>query len=132
MNNKIRNFFWRLLGLDKEFKEQNKRLNEVLENTLKAIDALDKHSNFLGEKQVETHKLLLQTRHLINVGVDIDFPPGRNSSWAVICVKGKTEGTDIIKFMDLGYQDAKQLREFLKQFVGCNTVIDKPHGNFFF
>ena len=133
MKNKIRKFIWKLFGLDKEFKEQNERLNEVLENTLKAVDAVDKHQNFLGDKQQETHRLLLQTRQLINVGIDIGVPPYRDSSWAVICVKGKTEGMDIIKFMDLGYEDAKHLREILKGFEGCNRVIDKTSRfkNFF-
>ena len=84
---------------------------------------------FLGidkiEKQLVTiEKQFESWRKLLQVGVDVH---PRTSSWAVVCLKGKTEYVEIFNLSENGIHDIQQ---FLRQFDRKNTTIDLPHGSF--
>ena len=104
-----------------------KYLKTKLENFILKIvkNYVDKkfaeHNNRLSENERD----ILTLFKTINVGVDVGF---KSRSWAVICLDGKPE---IVYFLDLGREDSKDVRNFLRRYKKSNLTIDEPPGYFF-
>lgn len=64
---------------------------------------------------------------VVHIGTDVDRDP-LGHSWAVICVEGKM---NIVKFVDLNGQNARDILMFLKQFEAGRHCIDSPYREIF-
>ena len=81
------------------------------------IDIMDSNMDNLHHRIETLEGLLL---------VSVDYSPhGRDISWAVISVKGKSEW---VQFFDLGRADIREISHFLKQYQRGNTAIDAIMG----
>ena len=104
LKNKIRE--WLSIDL---IEAENKRLVRELELTTERNDYI----------QIQIENI----NKLFSVGVDVDMRD-RHHSWAVVCMEGKP---DYVKFIDLSRSEVKDVRNFLRQFEGCNRRrVDSP------
>lgn len=60
---------------------------------------------------------------LVKCGVDVHLHQN-HSSWAVVCLAGKTE---YVNFVRLNDKDARDVRDFLKNFRERNCLLDMPN-----
>lgn len=96
--------------LNKKWKELRQRKNIRSEIFLLRRD--------LAQQQLD----LAQLRSTLQVGLDVNF---RSPSWAIICLRGRS---DYIKLVTLPDRDIQGIRQFLHQFDRENVAIDLPHG----
>lgn len=66
--------------------------------------------------------------NVVHIGTDIHHYNNRDHSWAVVCIEGKM---NIVKFVDLGRQDARGISEYLKHFEAGRHCIDTPYKEIF-
>lgn len=66
-------------------------------------------------------------KNIVHIGTDINTNPYR--SWAVICIEGNM---NIVKFVDLNRNDARDVMNFLKQFEAGRHCIDAPYTQMFY
>ena len=62
---------------------------------------------------------------LVKCGVDVHFNQN-HSSWAVVCLAGKAEYVNFIRLND---KDARDVRDFLKNFRERNGILDMPDSS---
>jgi hypothetical protein len=62
---------------------------------------------------------------LVKCGVDVHLHQN-HSSWAVVCLAGKTE---YVNFVRLNDKDARDVRDFLKNFRERNCLLDMPNSS---
>jgi hypothetical protein len=61
-------------------------------------------------------------KSLIKCGVDVHSHQN-HSSWAVVCLAGKSE---YVNFVHLNDKSAKDIKDFLRNFRERNTLMDMP------
>ena len=67
-------------------------------------------------------------QNVVHVGSDVYHPPdGR--SWAVICIEGKI---NIVKFVELNRNDAREVMDFLKRYEAGRHCVDTPYKEMFY
>lgn len=59
---------------------------------------------------------------LVKCGVDVHMRQD-SASWAVVCLAGKSE---YVNFVKLDNKDARDIRDFLRNFKQRNTLLDMP------
>ncbi|OHD25263.1 MAG: hypothetical protein A2Y34_03915 [Spirochaetes bacterium GWC1_27_15] len=67
--------------------------------------------------------------NVVHIGTDVRYHNERTHSWAVICIEGNI---NIVKFVDLGNQDARSILEYLKHFEAGRHCIDTPYKQMFY
>jgi hypothetical protein len=71
---------------------------------------------------------LRQMEKLVMVGVDINYT---SSSWIVVCLRGKREGQDVVRFFELPHGEIGRFLEELKyseKRYRDRPVFDAPIG----
>jgi len=128
---KLRNY----LEIDKDIKTvKDKLINHQVANE-NQFDNLNgwlknKHENINNDIvhcQDSINAIHKTLENVIHIGTDVRINE-REHSWAVICIEGKI---NIVKFVDIGKNDAKYILDFLKQFEAGRHCIDTPYKNIF-
>lgn len=73
-------------------------------------------------------KLHTTIENVVHIGIDVYNNPNEHS-WAVICIEGKM---NLVKFVSLNRNDARDVLMFLKKFEGGRHCIDAPHSQLFY
>jgi hypothetical protein len=129
IKNKLREF----LGV--EVIENNFGIHEK-SNSMKFLDLHDRItlSNKELKKDISHFQESVNVLHntvenVVHIGTDVYEQSNYGRSWAVICIEGKL---NYVKFIDLGYKDARDIMYFLKQFEGGRQCIDTPRQEMFY
>jgi|SRR5579859_1585412 len=138
--NKLQKLLCRALGVDQVeqrlltyLRQEFLKNEEIRARTIAHLETQQTYIKHFQEqlaKQAlrihELETLLVNTRKLINVGIDV-HDPRRDISWMVVMVKGPDEKHgDIVNFFDLKFEDYKYLKEVLKQLESTRRAIDLP------
>jgi len=88
-----------------------------------------KDESFILEGKLEKFKSMEKNLERIwgntQIASDIDAGyGGRYGSWAVVCVRGKSE--NYVKFLDLSLNDVREVHGFLKCFEKDSRIDDAP------
>jgi hypothetical protein len=105
------------------------RLNiQGLESSVK-LDT--KHFYERHQHNEESIRVLHKTiENVVHVGTDVrENYNNREHSWAVICIEGNI---NIVKFVELNRNDAREIMNFLKHFEGGRHCIDTPRKEMFY
>lgn len=97
-------------------------INNRIDFTNKILQ--DKFSHF----QDSVNTLHRTVKNAIHIGTDVRVNE-REHSWAVVCIEGKM---NLVKFVDLGRNDARYVLDFLKQFDAGRHCIDAPYKEMFY
>lgn len=107
----------------------NIRLRDI-DHKLKSVDVdikyLYKDISHLQDSVNAIHNTL---ESIVHIGTDVRQYNERTHSWAVVCVEGNI---NIVKFVDLGRQDARSILEYLKHFEAGRHCIDTPYKQMFY
>lgn len=102
-----------------EAKNEYERLNGRLLESMRAFIMAKEAYSDAQKLAADSYKLV---NSLMDVGVDIEYPPD-DHSWAVVCIKGRPE---YVKFIPLDHKDIRDVMNFLKHFEYSNRVVDFP------
>lgn len=113
-------------------KTTNKNFDKVL-YSIKAVDhKLEVYSKNIDSEishfQESVNTLHTTIENIVHIGTDVRFNE-REHSWAVVCIEGKI---NIVKFIELDKNNAKDMLHILKQFEGGRHCIDTPYSNMFY
>lgn len=86
-----------------------------------------KIANWIGITSLESQLRIITNdvntlNSLVKCGVDVHLHQN-HSSWAVVCLAGKSE---YVNFVRLNDKDAKDVRDFLKNFRQRDCLLDMP------
>lgn len=103
-----------------------------LENKVQELNAqvlkLRQDRNIIRLDLLNAEDKIKNLQALVQVGVDVHMYHG--TSWAVVCIAGNPE---YVQFVDLGKQEARVIKDFLRQFDRKNVCVDTPpHMRLFF
>ena len=118
------------------------KIKEIIKNWLFKEEISEINSILYSQKELETAIIesrdnyyacsnsLAVAKDMIGQCLDIGVDHGiKDSSWAVICIKGKPES---VRFIQLEASTAREIREFLKRFDSANVIFDSPYSKDFF
>jgi len=106
----------------------NIRLRDI-DHKLASIDVDLKYLNKdVSHFQDSVNAIHNTIENVIHIGTDV-YQPNQGHSWAVVCVEGKM---NLVKFVDLNRQDARDVLDFLKRYEAGRHCIDTPYKEFFY
>lgn len=85
------------------------------------------HARILSKQDNKISALHDTLSNVVSLGSDISPSGYRSSSWAVVCIEGKT---NVVKFLDLNHKSGNEVLRILKSFEGSRHVNDTPMGYF--
>lgn len=118
---KLKNKLIKFLGID--------TLENKFNSDLKKVNIDLQHKLYIREQELfnlqkEMNTIHMTLKSILSVGADIRHPEIHGEhSWAVICIEGNI---NIVKFVNLERQSARQIMDYLKQFEGGRMVVDTP------
>lgn len=130
----IRNKLIRFLGIDL----LHDNFNKHIENNINAFKSQTETiynlnnstrndlTNQIQYFQDSVNVLHNTVENVVHIGTDVRQYNG--SSWAVICIEGNM---NVVKFVDLGRNDIREVLHFLKQFEAGKHCIDTPYKEMF-
>lgn len=113
--------------LDDYINENNKNI-QAFKNSVR-LDI--NHFYKRHQHNEEAIKILHNTiENVVHIGTDVrENYNNREHSWAVICIEGNI---NIVKFVELNRNDAREIMNFLKHFEGGSHCIDTPRKEMFY
>jgi len=87
-------------------------------------------TNDISHFQESVNVLHNTVENVVHIGTDVTrHPSSVNKSWAVVCIEGKI---NIVKFVDLDRNNAREILDFLKHFEAGRHCIDTPYKEMFY
>jgi hypothetical protein len=113
------------LGIDRLTNILDKHIDNN-DNTFRELRYLIKNlNNDVSHFQESVNILHKTVENVVSIGVDADvIPNDKSHSWAVVCIEGNY---NVVKFVDLRGQYARDILHFLKQFESSRYVVDAPY-----
>jgi hypothetical protein len=107
---------------DNSFRELRNLTYDLNNNTNKVL------SKQIYHFQESVNVLHNTVENVVHIGTDV-YRENTGHSWAVVCVEGKI---NVIKFIDLNRQNAREIFDFLKHFEAGRHCVDTPMKEFFY
>ena len=107
---------------DTSFCELRKLIYDLNHSTKKDL------KNDISHFQESVNTLHRTIENVVHIGTDVKFNE-REHNWAVVCIEGKI---NIVKFIELDRNNAKDMLHILKQFEGGRHCIDTPYKEIFY
>lgn len=108
----------RFTDIEKDINDRTSYLRKLINN----------NSGDISHCQDSVNVLHNTIENVVHIGTDVRYHNERTHSWAVVCIEGNI---NIVKFVDLGRQDARGILEYLKHFEAGRHCIDTPYKQMF-
>lgn len=107
-------------------------INLIKEKTDNINNNINSHKQYINnsvkENEIAIRKIYNTVENIVNIGTDV-HRENSGHSWAVICIEGNM---NIVKFIDLDRQNAREILDFLKHFEVGRHCIDTPYKEMFY
>ena len=100
----------RFSDIEKDINDKTSYLRKLINNS----------TNDISHCQDSINAIHNTIENVVHIGTDVHYN-GRTHSWAVVCIEGNM---NIVKFVDLGRNDARSILEYLKHFEAGRHCID--------
>lgn len=106
-----------------ELRRNSLRMKNDITNLKSDISTHKKTMSSQSKVIEEMQKRLDVLMNLVDVGMDVNLV--RHGSWAVVCLKGKS---NYIKFAPIDETSINEMVAFLEKYNGANIIVDAPMG----